>query len=47
MVFGFSWFWEGDDNGLFPDSRDLSVFVGEIEELAEVLQAEGTKVTKM
>ena len=32
---------------MFPDGRDLSVSVGEVEEPSEVLQAEGAKVTEM
>ena len=47
LVFGLGRFWEGNDDRLFPDWGDIRVPVGEVEELAEVLQAEGTEVTKV
>ena len=36
----FVGFWKGNEDCLFPDDRDLSVS-------AEVLQAEGAKVTEL
>ena len=47
LVLGFAAFGEGNEDCLFPDGRDLSVSVGEVEEPAEVLQAEKSKVTDM
>ena len=47
MVLGFAGFGKGNEDYSFPDGRDLSVSVGEVEELAEVLQVEGAKVTEM
>ena len=47
LVIVFAMFGKGNEDYLFPDGRDRSVSVGEVEESLEVVQAEGTKVTEM
>ena len=47
LGFGFAGFLEGDDYCLFPDRGYFGVPIGEIVDLAEVLQAEGTKMAEV
>ena len=47
LVVSLAGFGKGNEDCLFPDGRDLSVSVGEVEEPSKVLQAEGTKLTEM
>ena len=47
LFLGFAGFGMGNKDCFFPDGRDLIVFVGEVEESAEVVRAEGAKVKEM